>query len=458
MNHICDCNEDSKSSCLILRKKLTNKIIELTKKLEIERVKTSIYKQIVEQKIGVTIIDNNKIRTNNHLKFDKKDEFENHYKQDEEFDNDDKMNTNEDKFEDKPNKDEIYDIIDADIKSEPDEFIEIKEPSNEDTKLNIVKLIDNLFELVKTKTQYTYNVKNIRVERLKMMNLVKLDEYTDLIKEHLKQLNTILKGKLVKSAKIKNIIHDDFLSPLEQRLIGNESYYKVDLEYDEIETFQQCMIKQNYRIDKLFNMQSIINTFINYGLALYPISKNINQILFNSSVNNLIYVPFTSDEVETVTSFSFYTLKNTTLNKFSWSMDCNLEHLTHQLVSPLSNYINTLFRKIYYDIFNHNTYKDDYNKFTKSAENELEQLIQNLICINNYKMFNVFLKNVIIKYKTYNPTSMDNFDTKKEQVADNIKSENILSNVIRELFDEITNEQISTLISKHSINLLSHKY
>ena len=70
----------------------------------------------------------------------------------------------------------------------------------------------------------------------------------------------------VKSAKIKNIIRDDFLSPLEQRLIGNESYYKVDLECDEIETFQQCMIKQNYRIDKLFNIQSIINTFINYGI------------------------------------------------------------------------------------------------------------------------------------------------------------------------------------------------
>lgn len=374
------------------------------------------------------------------------------------------------------------------------ETIKDKVLSYFDLNKDSLNIIEKCFDSIKTKKTYNESIVTIKKERNNLMARMDIDKYILLVNEHIQKLTDIFKEKnqievtknstapindaisarqskstvLYSDVKIKKIIASS-LTSLEQRLIGYDKYYTIDFEFDDIDRFQIASIYRTKNNTKVFDIDSILKCIINYGLALYPISKNIDKILFNSPELNLIYLQLNKHE-SSRDAFSFYKLsdgnressKEETAYMRYWVLDCRLEATTFQIRTAIINHTRTLFRKIYYDIFHDNNYRIDYKTHLGSIESEMDQLVQNFVASSDHIMFNDFLKKIVIKYATYTPNLFDNFnlksdDTLQKRITDE-DNQNEMVESIQKLFDDISEEHAKKFLSKNIVDLLSHKF
>ena len=144
-------------------------------------------------------------------------------------------------------------------------------------------------------------------------------------------------------------------------------------------------------------------------------------------------------------------------------MDCRLDDLIGDLVPAVLEFCISLYRKIHYNIYHDNDYRDGLlAPGVQILEYEGDQLIQNIMILSNYYEFNKKVRAIICEKCKYEPTKNDKFNLYsddpinrkrlaelKKNGLDVVKSDTIKN--LKRLFDQITDEQIETLYINKNI-------
>lgn len=310
--------------------------------------------------------------------------------------------------------------------------------------ISISKLeIKKAFESLKDSKIYANILVNIKQHRTFLMTVMSLAEYTALITEHIIQFKSIFIERSFPEKKI-NALLTKFLTPLDFRLTYSDGFERQHIDIDEIDKLKTCLrLSMNYpKAYRCFEHSHFYNFFINYSLAFMDISTILEIYLTNPyGYKNIIYVQ--SDEGDDPIGFSFYVLDRVDGTKRFWKMDCRLEHLVDELIIGIRHFAITTFRKIYRVCMGHNEYMEDYRTKSEILEFDCEQLIRNLFtCVDNLR-FNESVRQAVKATSTHIATNNDKFDfiqDDKEQMYNfrqyRMEDDEIVK-LIQELFDNI---------------------
>lgn len=304
-----------------------------------------------------------------------------------------------------------------------------------------------LFSEIEKNRNYKKFLCDIKNNRNKLLNFFSLPDYISTVKSDIIMLEKIFEKKKYDSKKIQtNILLS--LTPLEQRLVYYNNYYYSQIESDDIQKFNRCLEKtrdfsQNFIP---FIQNDIAIHFCNYSLCFSTI-KDIAKRIFNNpyKISNLVYLKLENENLND--PYRFYSLEKIQQEKRFWKMECRLFEISRILSEHIKNYSICLFRKIYYDIFNDNIYRDDYLDKYPITHQDCEQLLINIIYVTCPKKFCEIIQKTIIQYCAIQPTKNDKFNfTRDDQIIKkNFYSEtNIsisLNETIMRIFDGISAEK-----------------
>ena len=88
-------------------------------------------------------------------------------------------------------------------------------------------------------------------------------------------------------------------------------------------------------------------------------------------------------------------------------MDSRLEEVTISFSTNIKAYCITLFRHIYFNIFQDNVYRANYSSVSSVAEYECGQLVQNIMTLSDFMKTNSIIRASVKEKATYNPTDKD---------------------------------------------------
>ena len=315
-------------------------------------------------------------------------------------------------------------------------------------------IIEKEFETIKQSRSYTKNLEIIKNTRKKLIGAMNINDYVNLLNNHIAILTTILVNKGHQDKRIVTTITKS-LSSLDMRLVKYGCYYDIQLDTNEYLGLVSGLyiFSKSYSYYSPFIFNDFIKQFFNYGSVVRPVKTCIETFLINKyGFYNVVYVPLkqsTDDD-----PYSFYTLESVSKDKRYWKMDCRLAELSDGIINSISTYLISLFRSIYVSIFNDNDYRDDYNKKTVLTDNDFKQLLENIFILKNNKFYN-FIRNMIKDKAVYTPTENDKFNLygdelilKKRFSKNRNTSDNI--DVVKSLFDNITSEQAVDLYRSFS--------
>ena len=135
-------------------------------------------------------------------------------------------------------------------------------------------------------------------------------------------------------------------------------------------------------------------------------------------------------------------------------MDCRLENLIADLKEKVLPYMVSLFRKLYFDIFNDNEFRSNYTNFCPLLQYDCEQLLSNIVKLFNQKEFSKNVKKIIKDKFVYNPNDNDKFNLlsddplQKKRLLD---QEVDLVDVIRLLFTGISSQDAVDLLREKNL-------
>ena len=136
-------------------------------------------------------------------------------------------------------------------------------------------------------------------------------------------------------------------------------------------------------------------------------------------------------------------------------MECRLENFTTDFTSIILPFCVHLFRRLYKDSFEDNHYREDYVSKSPIMEFDGEQLLQNIILLSKpLEMIHLF-QHIVIDKCTFTSTASDKFNfygddkmqCKKFAAMEDSYEDTV--NVIRLLFDGITDGEIFSLMQTH---------
>jgi hypothetical protein len=318
----------------------------------------------------------------------------------------------------------------------------LKEHNMDASYTDTIKEIDLLFAEISKVRIFRQQLSKISEKRLKLIATLPLKEYIVLINSHLDKLKTILVNKNTDLKKI----HESqalFLLPLEKRLLFFPKYYNTELSIEEYQKFG-IALKVNMKYPSRyipFNYAETYHNLYNYGLAIFPIKENIIRTLVNpSSFHTIIYLKKESD---TSDLFRFYLLdKIDDTGRRCWRMDCRLVDFAHILGENLLNYCILLFRRIYFDVFNDNVYREDYKNGAVILRIDVEQLFSNIILLSKQDEFRDLLREIIVTNCTIKPSKLDKFNLtaddrmSKKMIEQEVKGNGVLETLCK-LFDNL---------------------
>ena len=317
----------------------------------------------------------------------------------------------------------------------------------------ITDKIESLFNNIENSRTYTTNLSMVKELRKKLLGKLSLEDYTLLVQDHIKRLESIFSERKYSSKKIRNIIYLS-LTPLDMRLVYYKGYTNVTIEVDDVQKFALALDilvkhpKQFVPYDKYLFFANIKN----YGLALFELQDCIERCLINRyGFNNIMYLSRENKEKST-DPYSFYILDKVGTQR-CWKMECRLEDFTVDFIDNVLPYCINLFRKIYKDVFNDNIYREDYMSKSQITEFDCEQLIQNIILMGNpMKLCKIFQK-VFITNSTFTLTESDKLnlhgDDKLQQkkfAIGECGNGDDTKDIIKNLFDDISLDNINNII------------
>lgn len=303
------------------------------------------------------------------------------------------------------------------------------------------------FESIRHNRSYVKFLDNLKSTRLKLIGNISFKDYTELLSNHIHTLKTILEEKGHQEKKIPGIIMKS-LNSIDTRLVFYGNYFEIPINIEEIPLLKTCLdlsIKSHsYYVP--FDVNEIVKLFFNYGTVLSSIKTCIESYLVNKyGFNNLVYVPIKHSTEED--PYSFYTLEAVVKDKRYWKMDCRLYDTAENISNGVKSYLVNVFRKIYYDIFKDNDFRGDYDRKSQVTGNDCDQLLMNIFTISNIRDFCDILRKIIIEKATYVPSDNDKFNIwqddilMKKRFNNKGKDGNDIVDIVKLLFDNITSEQ-----------------
>jgi hypothetical protein len=453
--------------------------------LSMEKLKCKIYKQILEQKLSITLEDDveelisgvverfvtweHKKRKNDEdeqvdveqLFFPRKikklkehpspsymkDENENKEEEDEDEDEEEKSKTDDkDRKKIFVEEDEDEEFLDFDNCEDDDEQeVERDLPrqrgqNNAENEKKLNELFSALVQNIQTKSTNSHNsiLCEIRQLRFAKLELAGVHEFIKTVQTHLQKIKTIFAKKGFSEAKIINNILPISFSPLEYRILMLDNLQKQTLEPDEICKFKSCLLISYPQEFSPFRLENFTNFLLTYAIAFTSLQDLVNSFFSHSL--NIIFVQHQPEE-----DFAFYTLQNVSEGEIKhWSMDCRLENLTLDMSEIIINYCVELFRNLYKKCLGTNNHVFGYVQKCSVLEFECEQLLETIFTACNFHKLNRLFQNSVNFY-AYD-SSFDRFDLKKEDrnQLENFKSYAITSetieNILHRLFDDIDKE------------------
>jgi hypothetical protein len=300
------------------------------------------------------------------------------------------------------------------LKNAPVITKEEKEESVIDFKENRMKCersIEEAFiklEDVKDIKEINKVVNTIKENRINLLICVEAEYYIKVVNVHLSRLEIAFKAKFKNSTKKIEDLLKNCLSSLESRLVFQQEYHLRNLDYEDLKKFiSNYSLKLNNQFTP-FDKSIFFKKFCNYSLALISVEELIKKYFTGTSIfSNLIYLP--SEKSDIKDPHSFYFLEREEKGKKFWKMDCRLEEISFEFADEILIYLVSLFRRIYYDIFQDNEYRPDFLTHSMVTKTECKQIILNIIFLCNKFQFCKFLQNIIIEKCSYS-SSVDKFN------------------------------------------------
>lgn len=427
-----------------------DEIEELRIQLKLEKLKSSIYRDIIETNTNIRISltqPENIITLFNELYiiFSSKKIVVN-VKENIEEDKNDKKNSY------KTFKNCIELVEEPSLDEQNNKIVEVdrslQDMRKEFTNLSEAKIIfDECFESIKKERTYTKALKTIKSVRLNIIGIMTLDEYLILLQSHFDKLtNIFIKEKQI-SEKLSYKHISQSMSSIDLRLKFFLPYYiSTPLDIDDLSKLKTCLkLSVNFpKHFKPFSHDDFYRLFFNYGTSVCTIKECIERNLINIyGYNNVVYIPITKSTDND--PFSFYYLKKIDKIKRYWHMDCRLEDLSNKFIDNIRPYLIELFRKLYFDAFSDYDYRNNFLYKVPDIELDLKQLMQNICILSNPKKFNKYLRNIIKDNATYNATNNDikNFSSDDSSQKRRFENEKELIDpveTVKLLFDNISTE------------------
>lgn len=312
--------------------------------------------------------------------------------------------------------------------------------------------IQDAFESLKESRNYNHILTDIKTNRIFYQTMLSPSSYIELLQEHLTKIKEIFLKKNFTEKKIASTVYPKFFSSLEYRLLLLDGYHKQSLEVEDISKFKLCQKlgikhKQTYQP---FDKSELVQYLLNYTLSFSSLGELIRNFINNPyNCPNIIYLKSFNDE-----GYAFYTLQKSEKNKRFWKMDCRLENLTIDLAEYISEYCINLFRTFYKAAMDTNMYIPEYQTRCCITEYECEELFQNIIIATDFFKLNSVLRNEVKSYCSFTSDANDKFDLKnedKEQI-ENFKKYKLTDETIHEIlnrmFDSLDEDHLRTLSLK----------
>jgi hypothetical protein len=320
----------------------------------------------------------------------------------------------------------------------------------------ITEQIEILFNEINNGRNYKKNLQLIKENRIRLLGKLNINDYTKLIKTHVLRLEGIFVKKKFDNRKMISTITNS-LSGLEQRLISYGQYYNSEIEADDIQKYKACLqLHMDYPSRYIPLVQSELCTKIcSYSLCIFSLKEILKRVLTNPyGFSNIIYLE--NEKSKKDDPYSFYILEKIEADgKRCWKLECRLDDFSKFICEQIKTYCVNLFRKIYFDIFNDNTYREDYRDKTPATQQDCEQLVMNILTLAKQKAFCNLLRNIISKHANIQPSKMDKFNFTrddpivKKNFAQEEDSDNDYTTVVQRLFDQISTEDAQQFWQKY---------
>lgn len=191
-------------------------------------------------------------------------------------------------------------------------------------------------------------IKKLKQDRLKFMELCEYDEYITFIKTMVSILTNIL-TKTERNPLVNKTIRSNILICLcgiESRILEQPKFTTLELNVSEITTSNKIYLQYIKPNKHIFNVSYI--RICNYNLILCKID-DIFASLFSTGIVRK------SDGG----SHLYYTLTTECDAQRKWKLASRLEDLANEFATNVSTYLIMLFRKIYHDIYNDYTFREE---------------------------------------------------------------------------------------------------
>ena len=309
----------------------------------------------------------------------------------------------------------------------------------------ITEQCDILIKQLATSRTYSKILRQIRVKRAKLLGTLKLQNYTNVVRDHIRELKEIFQNKQQSEKKIHHNILSS-LTPLEARLLRYPGYHDTQMDGDCRERLK-TIVRYGRSFSKEFrpySVQEVGDKLTTYSVAIFPIEKLIRWALINPyGFWNVVYVSWPKSKQED--PHSFYLLHKLDKDKRYWNMNCRLEDFTIDLISTLQPYLIKTFRELYYAVFSDNDYRPNALELSSFVADDCEQLARNIILLSQPRKVCNKLRKLLVAECTYLYTNQDHFrlrgddvmQRKRFQVREKI--EMVLT--VSQLFDQVTDEQ-----------------
>lgn len=311
--------------------------------------------------------------------------------------------------------------------------------------------ITKIFDSIKEGKLYQKDLNLIKQIRSKMLGLLNIKEYEDLIYEHIGILNKIFEDKKYDKIKRNKIISDSF-SSLELRLVKFGRYVEKMLDIDDIER-----LKVSMEVCTIFPKQYVpfkrgFKTFFNYNLVLFTLKKCIECNMVNRyGFNNIIYINMPNSK--DTDPYSFYYLEKIENDKRCWKLDCRLEDISEELSNTVLPYCITLYKKIYMDMFGDNVYRKDIETIFPIAGNEMDQLAENILILSNLERCRDLLREIIKEKCIHLPTDNDRINLRTDDSSQKYKFKDYRkkynpNDIVYSLYSIITENDVEEFLNK----------
>ena len=325
------------------------------------------------------------------------------------------------------------------------------------TKIHGPQGLEECFKNITETKSYAIPLKNMLKKRLEIMNSLTIEEYKKLINDNIEMVDKIFITKGYNTAKRISIISKG-LSPFETRLVSYGKYDKP-IEFDD-----RQKIKVYFEISSLypqryvpFDKEEVSKRFFNYSIALFTVKECIEIFLFNVyEFYNIIYIPYKKSD--STDPYSFYILEKIEDSKRYWSLDSRLEDITIAFSTNIKAYCISLFRHIYFNIFQDNLYRANYSSVSSVAEYECGQLVQNIMVLSDFMKINSIIRASVKEKATFNPTDKDKVNYSQndkmqqkrflEEDMTEATEESCFSSICQ-MFDGIKREECSSFYNKY---------